>query len=178
MEISVAPLALVWFALLLLLLPIDWLIAWSVAAVAHELFHCLAIILCRRRITGFCVSFNSAKIQTEPLTYGQTLFCAIAGPTGGFLLSICSSHFPQLAFCGFVQSVFNLLPVYPLDGGRALDAFTKLIFRENFSQIICKVVSLTVIHILLLFCIIAAIMVRSCLPLVIPVILLLQFRRK
>ena len=39
--------------------------------------------------------------------------------------------FPELALAGAVQTVFNLLPLGELDGGRALDAFMLILRRES-----------------------------------------------
>ena len=50
----------------------------------------------------------------------QEFFCALTGPLGGLCLLPFLRWIPRIAICAGVQSLYNLLPVYPLDGGRAL----------------------------------------------------------
>ena len=46
--------------------------------------------------------------------------CILAGPVGGFVMLLFVRWLPRTAVCCLVHSMYNLLPVYPLDGGRAL----------------------------------------------------------
>lgn len=46
--------------------------------------------------------------------------CALAGPVGSFSVVLLAEYFPEAALFGLVQGLYNLLPVYPLDGGRIL----------------------------------------------------------
>ena len=90
------------------------------AAAIHEAGHCLAVKLCGGSIRTLSLTVRGAVLQTTPLSYRQEAICALAGPWAGMLLLLLAHWFPWLAFWGLVQGIYNLLPVYPMDGGRAL----------------------------------------------------------
>lgn len=104
----------------LLIIPIEWVFSWFLAAAFHELCHCLTLFLCCIPIHSIDIDLTGAKINTASLTAGKELVCALAGPLGGLSLCLLSSLFPRLALCALIQSVYNLLPLYPFDGGRIL----------------------------------------------------------
>lgn len=62
------------------------------------------------------------QIHTGDMSPAEAVICALSGPLGGLLLTLTIGYLPRLALCALVQSIFNLLPFYPLDGGRALRA--------------------------------------------------------
>ena len=108
-------------AMALLLLPLRWTVAWALAVAVHEGCHLLALRLCKAEIYQINLGFGGAAIHTQ--TDGlRECFCAIAGPLGSLCLLLLGRWFPALAVCGFLQAAFNLLPVYPLDGGRIIRA--------------------------------------------------------
>ena len=107
-------------AFLLLTLPLNWLLSALAVAAFHELCHGAAILLLGGRIWGVRISAGGAVMETEPLSSGKELVCALAGPAGSLLLVLTFRIFPRVAVCALVQGAFNLLPVFPLDGGRAL----------------------------------------------------------
>ena len=121
-------------ALMLLLIPLQWLAAWLIAAVFHEACHCLALVLCREHIAGIHISLFGAKIHAPLLQSWEQLFCTLSGPAGALLLLLTSSRFPHLAVCAFVQSVYNLLPILPLDGGHALSCALTILFSETLAK--------------------------------------------
>ena len=107
-------------AFLLLTLPLNWLASALAAAAFHELCHAAAIMLLGGRIWSIRIGAGGAVMETEPLESGKELICALAGPAGSLLLVTLFRIFPRIAVCALVQAAFNLLPVFPLDGGRAL----------------------------------------------------------
>ena len=107
-------------AIYLLVLPLKFLAAWCVAAFVHELSHVAALLCFNKRIYRIRIGANGAIIETEPLTDVQEIICSLAGPAGALLTLVFCRFIPHIAVCAFAQSVFNLLPFYPLDGGRAL----------------------------------------------------------
>lgn len=90
------------------------------AALIHELGHILAVRLCGGEILSLRLNPMGAVMDTSPLSYRQEVLCALAGPAAGLFLLLFSRLFPWLGFWALVQSLYNLLPLYPLDGGRAL----------------------------------------------------------
>ena len=107
-------------ALMLLLFPLRFLVGVLLAALIHELGHLLALKIAGGRVLSIRLRSFGAKIEAAPMSPGRTALCALAGPAAGALTIFAYKTFPELALAGLVQTVFNLLPVYPLDGGRAL----------------------------------------------------------
>ena len=122
-------------AFMLLLLPIQWAAAAAAAACFHEVCHGIAIILCKGHIHRISIGSRGAVIEAEGLTLDKELVCALAGPLGGLLLLLPMRWIPRIAVCALVHSVFNLLPVYPLDGGRALRCCAALLFPRHTDKI-------------------------------------------
>ena len=151
--IRVQPSACILMAALLLLLPLDWLIAALLAAAVHELGHLAAIRAYGSRPEFLSVGGFGAQIHTGPLDNRAEFFCAAAGPAASLcLLSLCR-FFPKLALCGAVQGMFNLIPVHPMDGGRILCCFLRRlcprraegIFRIVHCLVICGLLALSLI---------------------------------
>ena len=97
-----------------------------VAMLFHELGHCLALWLCRVPIQSVQLNLTGAVLETEAMEYHKELLCALAGPAASLLLVCAAQWFPKLALISLFLAVFNLIPVPPLDGGRALRAFLLL----------------------------------------------------
>ena len=107
-------------ALMLLLFPLRFLAGVMIAALVHECGHLLAIRFSGGEVLAIRLHGCGARIETAPMEPGKEALCALAGPAAGALTIFAWRVFPDLALAGLVQTVFNLIPVYPLDGGRAL----------------------------------------------------------
>lgn len=132
-------------ALLCMILPLPWIIAVLTAAGIHEVSHILAAQISGGTIHSMTVGLSGAVIHASSMTVRKQLFCIFAGPATSLLLILTGRYTPQLALCGLVQGCFNLLPIYPLDGGRALHCITEAIFPTETAGSICKWIENTVI---------------------------------
>ena len=110
----------VWIVLGLafLLLPLRVLLGIVLAAAVHELGHLTAMYFLGVPVLGFILHPGGARIEAGPMEPGEEIICALAGPVAGAVTIFAWKWFPELAVAGLVQTVFNLIPIYPLDGGR------------------------------------------------------------
>lgn len=122
-------------ALALMILPLRWLLALMIAAAVHELFHCIALKVCGIPIHSVTIDFGGAVIETGEIAPGMETICALAGPVGSFSLLLLAQWMPLTALFGAVQGIYNLLPIYPMDGGRALRSLLELIFPLFWEKI-------------------------------------------
>lgn len=109
-----------WFALCC-----GWQMALTVlgAAAWHEFGHLLALRLCGGEARRLRVGMLGAVIEVRgAMGYGQELASALAGPLANLLAAAILGRMRCTTAAGAngVLCAFNLLPVRPLDGGRAL----------------------------------------------------------
>ncbi|MGI5977086.1 MAG: site-2 protease family protein [Candidatus Limivicinus sp.] len=137
-KIRISPVALIIFALIFYIVDITTFLAFILAAAVHELGHIAAIKALGFKfdrltfgIFGLCIDYSGAAPE---LYHGAA---ALAGPIAGIILAYALSalsnyfisDFPELASgMSLMFSLFNLLPVLPLDGGRILLSFFSYIF--------------------------------------------------
>lgn len=127
-------------ALLILVLPLKWLCAAIIAAAWHELCHWLAIKMMGGRLLRVSVGSSGTVMEAEVMAPWKKLVCSLAGPLGGLLLLMLLRWFPRIAVCATVQSVYNLLPLRPLDGGQVLRCCTAIFLHPLKAQKICVTV--------------------------------------
>lgn len=119
--------------------------AFLAAAAAHEAGHVMAIYLVGGRVTGIRLGVCDAKIETRGLGYRQEIFCALAGP--GMSVLVCLALRKAYATCAAISLIlglFNAMPVYPLDGGRALRAGLCLVLPLGRAEAVSNIAGLAV----------------------------------
>ncbi len=121
------------YCICLLLLPLKIVLAWVVSVLVHEISHYAAIVRTGGRIGHIQVGLFGVKMQTGLMTNRQELFCAAAGPFGGLLLFLLFLRkLPMLAVFALFHSAFNLIPLFPLDGGRVVHCLLGMIFKCDY----------------------------------------------
>lgn len=126
-------------ALMLLILPVQWVAAAVFAGAFHELCHYGAVRLCGGSVIRLQAGISGARMEVRGLgTWGE-LFSALAGPVGSLLLLLVARWLPRTALCGGFQGLYNLLPVYPMDGGRALQCGAALVLPEHLAEKVCSI---------------------------------------
>ena len=107
-------------AVFLLVLPLRLVIAFVLATTIHELGHFIALRLLKVNLYSIRLHGLGIEMQTEDMEAGKEFLCSLAGPASGLVLLAAARYIPCTAVIAFLQSMFNLIPIYPLDGGRAL----------------------------------------------------------
>lgn len=122
-----------WWAVLLMLVPLRWLAAAGGAACVHELGHLLAVHILDGRVLCLTVRQTGLVMETTCMTPGKCLAAALAGPLCGLMLAAGAGHWPLTALCALIQSIWNLLPLGKSDGRTILRCIMTL-FRERKGQ--------------------------------------------
>ena len=107
-------------AVLLYMLPFRWLMGIALAAGIHELFHMITLFIFRVRIHRISLRGFGLVLETDAMDPSVEALCALAGPVGSFCVLLLGEYIPEAAVVALFQGLYNLLPFYPLDGGRVV----------------------------------------------------------
>lgn len=130
-------------------------------ALIHELGHLLAGILMGMKPEkielmpfGVSISFKikveeyNKKIKKGNILEIKKILVALAGPLTNFIIIIIASNinidlFKALIiiYTNFLIMIFNLLPIYPLDGGRILKGILHINFGIKKSEFYTNIIS-------------------------------------
>lgn len=133
--LDISPGACVLLALTMLILPLRWILAWITAAVVHELGHYIAVLCSGGSVYEIKIGHSGTVMRVGPMNPAAEIFCVAAGPAAGALLLCAARWMPRVALCSCIQTLYNLLPMYPMDGGRILDKVLRWIIPPKTDAI-------------------------------------------
>lgn len=130
-------------------------------AIIHELGHLLAGLLMGMKPEkieimpfGVSISFKiNAKEYNKKIKKGNVLeikkiIVALAGPITNFIIILIACNLKinlikslLIIYTNFLIMIFNLLPIYPLDGGRILKGILHIIFGKRKSEKYTNIIS-------------------------------------
>ena len=153
-KIQVSGGALLFWAALLLILPLQWVAAAFLAAIVHECCHAVAVCILGSSIDGITIGGRGVVMETQPMTGIREFICALAGPLGSLLLLCFAPCLPRTAICGLVHGIYNLIPLFPMDGGRMLRSFLYSMLSPPLAKKIFLWVQKGIVFVIIVGCII------------------------
>lgn len=123
------------------------LLPWGLLACAvHECGHLAVGYRLGGRLRWLELSAVGAQMDlsySAPLSYGQEMAVALAGPGANLCLGWAAMHLNWIPLAGMNLGLaaLNLLPVFPLDGGRLLWSGTAWFADEGWAERVLTVVS-------------------------------------
>ena len=150
-SIEITPFSLLGICVACLIIPLNLLLAWTIAVVIHELAHLLILLLCKTPIHTIKIGISGTIIETAPMPSFYKFICAAAGPIASLSLVFLVRQAPLLALCGLFHGLYNLLPLYPSDGWRMLEGLTHCLRLPDKICIIGEIIASVLMVALALF---------------------------
>ena len=117
------------------------LFSFLTAVLIHETGHILALRLTGGKVVGAALSpFGITVKAAYPVSYKKTLFIDLSGPLFGILAYLLFRG-SAFSYYNLFLSLFNLLPVSSLDGGKAAASLLRLFLSESLAEGIAKAIS-------------------------------------
>jgi stage IV sporulation protein FB len=158
----------IWFLLLLPLtgFNINIFISAFIAILVHEMAHTFVANRYGYRVYGINIGlfFGSASIDSN-MAQRDSIPITAAGPISNLILFAIATFAQYFFVNDFITMfasvnlflfIFNILPIYPMDGGHILKDFLMLNMRDRWKGArIAAIVSLVTASLLLLYCIVS-----------------------
>ena len=122
------------------------------AVTLHEAGHLFVLWLLRVRVHKLRLAVSGAVIETDLLPYRREIAVAMAGPAlNAAALSFFAIRAPLFALVNFCLLAYNLLPFYPLDGGRILRALLHLLLSDRVARALERGIAAVCLSLLIAF---------------------------
>lgn len=158
----------IWFLLLLPLtgFNINLFISAFIAILVHEMAHAFVANRYHYRVYGINIGLfaGSASIDSN-MAQRDSIPITAAGPISNLILFTIATFAQYFFVNDFITMfasvnlflfIFNILPIYPMDGGHILKDFLMLNMRDRWKGArIAAIVSLVTASLLLLYCIVS-----------------------
>ncbi len=137
-----------WF-FIFLMLGLNVFITLFIAVLVHELAHTYVAKKFNIPVDNVYLSlfYGAAAIDITYTPYKETILISIAGPISNLLLtllgyvtlitlgdSIFNSFLETFMLYNFILFVFNILPIYPMDGGRITKAICQMLTKPSVGR--------------------------------------------
>ena len=119
-NLAVKPISYIIVAISILLVPLRMIFAFFLCVTIHELGHYLALKFFGIKINAITITASGIIMDTAPMSKCTEFITAAAGPVFGLIPLIFYKQMPIVAFFACLQTIYNLLPIYPHDGARML----------------------------------------------------------
>lgn len=138
------------------------------AVLIHESAHIIATRLCGGSVSSIDIRIFGIRAEVPELkfmSYKREIIIAAAGPLAGIVTAGCAavtaSFFNIMGFNYFiginiVVSAINLIPVYPLDGGRIALSTALYLFSLKSAYLLCRILAFLAVSGLFLLCTVLA----------------------
>ena len=118
----------------------------------HEISHAVTGIILGLKIKkisimpfGFKITFKNKKEKEEI----EKIIIALSGPVMNLVIMILAIIFKlhtNIIYSNLIIAIFNLIPIYPLDGGRGLKSILNMIMnKQKTNAVINKISNITII---------------------------------
>ena len=127
----------------LLVNQIEMYILFMLFAIIHECFHLLAGIILGYKVKsiqimplGLSICFKeteeeyNTKIRKSNINNVKKIIILIAGPISNIIIAFIffTLNIVEPVYINILIAIFNLLPIYPLDGGQILNRVLRIIY--------------------------------------------------